>query len=209
VKFESGNLVLEGMLHYPEASAPVAAVVVCHPHPQRGGDMNNNVVRTIVNGVTAAGAIALTFNFRGVGGSQGSFDEGNGEQDDVRGALAYARSLPNVEQVGLAGYSFGAGMAANVVDASVPRLGLVAIPTRQLQATGLSVYDGPVLFATGSNDSVSSLDAVQAAASVRGESTVVLAAKGADHFWWGQEEQLVQAVRDFFAPLVIVAAPQV
>ena len=124
----------------------------------------------------------------------------------MRGALAYARGLPNVEQVGLAGYSFGAGMAANVVEASVPRLGLVAIPTRQLQAPGLSGYDSPVLFATGSRDTVSSLEAVQTVASARGENAVVLAAQGADHFWWGQEERLAEAVRDFFAPLVPVAA---
>ena len=89
---------------------------------------------------------------------------------------------------------------------SVPRLGLVAIPTRQLQAPGLSGYDGPILFATGSNDSVSSLEAVQTVASARGENAVVLAAQGADHFWWGQEEQLAEAVRDFFAPLVPVTA---
>jgi alpha/beta superfamily hydrolase len=97
-------------------------------------------------------------------------------------------------------------MAANVVDASVPRLGLVAIPTRQLQAPGLSAYDGPVLFATGSQDPVSSLDAVQTVVSARGENAVVLAALGADHFWWGQEKQLAEAVRDFFAPLAPVAA---
>lgn len=206
VKFGGNGLVLEGMLHYPQGRAPVAAVVVCHPHPRYGGDMHNSVVRTIVNGVTGAGAIAMTFNFRGVGASQGSYDEGVGEQDDVRAALAYARSLPNVEQVGLAGYSFGAGMAANVIDASVPRLGLIAVPTRQLQAPGLSGYDGPILFATGSNDNVSSLEAIDTVAAARGENAVVLAAQGADHSWWGHEEELAEAVRDFFAPLLPVTA---
>jgi alpha/beta superfamily hydrolase len=202
VKFGGNGLVLEGRLHYPQGRAPSAVVVICHPHPQRGGDMHNSVVSTIVNGVTGAGAIAFTFNFRGVGESQGSFDDGAGEQDDVRAALSYARSLPNVEQVALAGYSFGAGMAANVVDSSIPRLGLIALPTRQLQAPGLSGYDGPVLFATGSNDSVSSLEAIETVASARGENATVLAAQGADHFWWGQEEQLAEAVRDFFNALV-------
>jgi alpha/beta superfamily hydrolase len=206
VKFGGSGFVLEGRLYYPQGRAPAAAVVICHPHPQHGGDMHNSVVSTIVNGVTGAGAIAMTFNFRGVGESQGSFDGGIGEQDDVRAALAFARSLPHIEQVGLAGYSFGAGMAANVVDSSIPRLGLIALPTRQLQAPGLSGYDGPVLFATGSNDSVSSLEAVETVASARGKNATLLAVQGADHFWWGHEEQLAEAVRAFFAPLVPVTA---
>jgi alpha/beta superfamily hydrolase len=97
VKFGGNGLVLEGRLSYPQGRAPAAAVVICHPHPQYGGDMHNSVVSMIVNGVTGAGAVAVTFNFRGVGESQGSFDNGAGEQDDVRAALAYARSLPNSE----------------------------------------------------------------------------------------------------------------
>jgi alpha/beta superfamily hydrolase len=206
VTIGSTGLRLEAAIHYPAGRSHTAAAVVCHPHPQRGGDMRNSVVAVIVRGLNAAGVVAVTFNFRGVGASEGSFDNGAGEQDDVRAVLKYARQMPGIEKVALAGYSFGAGMAANVVDASVERLGLVAIPTRQLEAPALNSYEGPVLFATGSLDEISSLDAVGAKAAAFGDRATLEGVSGADHFWWGNEEQLAEAVRDFFAP--IVAAPQ-
>ena len=205
VTIGSNGLRLEAAVHYPGGRSPSAAAVVCHPHPQRGGDMRNSVVGVIVRGLNAAGLIAFTFNFRGVGASEGSFDNGLGEQDDVRAALKYLRQLPGVEKVALAGYSFGAGMAANVVDASVERLGLVAVPTRQLDAPALNSYAGPILLATGSLDEVSSLEAVGAKAAAFGDRATLAGIDGADHFWWGKEEPLAEAVRDFFAP--IVASP--
>ena len=202
VTIGGNGLRLEAAVHYPSGRSPSAAAVVCHPHPQRGGDMRNSVVSIIVRGLNAAGLIALTFNFRGVGGSEGSFDNGVGEQDDVRAALKYARQMPGIEKVALAGYSFGAGMAANVGDSTVERLGLVAIPTRQLEAPALNAYEGPLLFATGTLDEVSSLEAINAKASTIGHRAAVAAISGADHFWWGKEEPLAEAVRDFFALIV-------
>lgn len=203
VSIGGNGLRLEGALHFPDGRSPRAGVVVCHPHPQRGGDMRNSVVGAIVRGLNAAGILALTFNFRGVGASEGSFDNGVGERDDVRAALRFVEQLPGVEAIGLAGYSFGAGMAANVADASVHRLALVAIPTRQLEAPALSAFAGPILFATGSYDEISSLDAVRAKAEGLGDRVTVAGISGADHFWWGKEEQLAEAIRDFFLPLVV------
>ena len=205
VTIGGNGLRLEAAVHYPGGRSPSAAAVVCHPHPQHGGDMRNSVVGIIVRGLNAAGLIALTFNFRGVGASEGSFDRGTGEQDDVRAAVKYAKQMPGIEKVGLTGYSFGAGMAANVVDASIERLGLVAIPTRQLEAPALNAYAGPILFATGGLDEISSLDAVGAKAVEMGERAILAGVSGADHFWWGREEELAEAVRDFFAP--VAAAP--
>ena len=79
---------LEAVLDQPAlrtaTGAPRAAVVFAHPHPQYGGDMYNNVVDAIAEGILAAGIAALRFNFRGVGRSGGSHDNGVGEQDDVR-----------------------------------------------------------------------------------------------------------------------------
>ncbi len=205
VTIGGNGLRLEAAVHYPSGRSPSAAAVVCHPHPQRGGDMRNSVVSIIVRGLNAAGLVALTFNIRGVGASEGSFDNGLAEQDDVRAALKYARQMPGIEKIALAGYSFGAGMAANVVDATVARLALVAIPTRQLDAAALNSYEGPLLFATGSLDEISLLDAISAKAAALGERATVAGITGADHFWWGKEEPLAEAVRDFFAPIVATA----
>ena len=104
VTFDSDGLTLEGALHLPE-STPCAGVVVAHPHPQYGGDMHNNVVHAISRAAADAGAATLRFNFRGAGASEGRYDEGRGEQQDVAAALEYMRGLPEIDsgRVALAG----------------------------------------------------------------------------------------------------------
>jgi alpha/beta superfamily hydrolase len=106
VTFNTDGLTLEGLLHLPPVT-PCPGVVVAHPHPQYGGDMHNNVVHALCRAVNSVGAAALRFNFRGVGASEGSFDNGVGEQRDVAGALEYLRALPEITaRIALVGYSF-------------------------------------------------------------------------------------------------------
>ncbi|HXH22274.1 MAG TPA: alpha/beta fold hydrolase [Dehalococcoidia bacterium] len=200
--FPSGALTLEGAYYTSGDTEPEAAVVVCHPHPQYGGDMRNLVVSVIVRGALDAGLGALTFNFRGVGRSQGAYDGGAGERDDVRAALAWLRSREGVRRVALAGYSFGAAMAAAAVDASVPALALVALPAGMVRsdgAAGLAAYDGPVLLISGQNDNISSEDALRQLAAGLPTRPEVVIVPGTDHFWWGQERALADALCDFFA----------
>ena len=73
---------LQGVLTLPQGAS--AGVVVCHPHPQFGGDMGNPVVTAVARACAGANLATLRFNFRGVGSSGGAWDEGRGEQDDVR-----------------------------------------------------------------------------------------------------------------------------
>ena len=70
---------------------PVEACLVCHPHPLFGGTMHNKVVYRIARGMRKAGAVVLRFNFRGVSGSEGVHDNGNGEVEDARAALGFLR----------------------------------------------------------------------------------------------------------------------
>ena len=104
---------LEGCLHLPEDGRPIAGVVVCHPHPLMGGDMHNNVVMGLCRELVGCGMAILRFNFRGVGASAGTHDQGRGEMEDAREALRYLVSLAEIDDrsIGLAGYSFGAGVA--------------------------------------------------------------------------------------------------
>jgi alpha/beta superfamily hydrolase len=96
---------LEGALAI--APGATAGVVVCHPHPLYGGDMDSAVVLAVADACAGLGLATLRFNFRGVGGSRGSWDEGRGEQDDVRAALAHLRGLLGPPaRLALAGYSF-------------------------------------------------------------------------------------------------------
>src|SRR5579884_4544171 len=82
---EAGKI--EALLEEPENAGAVEAAVVCHPHPQFGGTMHNKVVFRIAQALVDLNIPALRFNFRGVGRSTGTYDEGRGEADDVRAAL--------------------------------------------------------------------------------------------------------------------------
>src|SRR5580658_7103762 len=101
---------LEALLEEPEqedAGEPRETCLVCHPHPLFGGTMHNKVVYRIARGMRRAGAVVLRFNFRGVSRSEGVHDEGRGEVDDARAALAFLRARYPALAYSLAGFSFG------------------------------------------------------------------------------------------------------
>ena len=184
---------LEGALSTPDGAGPFAAAVVCHPHPQYGGDMYNNVVMAATQGLLTHGIAALRFNFRGAGESA---------SDDVRAALRRAATLDDVdaERVGLAGYSFGAGAAAAVAGAAIPALALIALPTRGGSASStLGEYRGPLLLMAGDQDHVCERGALETLAAGLSADVETRIVTGADHFWLGYEGELVRAVGDFFA----------
>jgi hypothetical protein len=99
------------------ATAPRGVAVLCHPHPQHGGTMDNKVVQTLARAFVQLGHTAVRFNFRGVGGSAGHYDEGRGEVDDAVAVIAHHRmaGLPLV----LGGFSFG-GFVATRAAAALP-----------------------------------------------------------------------------------------
>jgi alpha/beta superfamily hydrolase len=96
------------------AAAPVGVAVIAHPHPLHGGTMDNKVVQTLARAFVQAGWTALRFNFRGVGSSDGSYDEGRGELQDL---LAMVQELAPQGPIALAGFSFGAFVTAQAVGA--------------------------------------------------------------------------------------------
>ena len=112
VTFLSNGLEIEGQL---AAGDHQRGVVVTHPHPLYGGNMHNNVVIAVSRAYQSRGCTTLRFNFRGVGGSQGNYDDGVGEQEDVRAAVAYLADN-GMEQIDLAGYSFGAWVNALAIN---------------------------------------------------------------------------------------------
>jgi alpha/beta superfamily hydrolase len=93
---------------------PMGLALVAHPHPQQGGTLDNKVVQTLAKTFVALGYAAVRFNFRGVGDSQGTFDDGNGETDDAMAALAYGRQRYGEVPLALAGFSFGSFVQTRV-----------------------------------------------------------------------------------------------
>ena len=194
--FASGDLTLEGALQLP-ATTPAPGVVVCHPHPQYGGDMENNVVMAVCQALLQQGYVALRFNFRGTGGSGGAFDQGIGELEDVRAALKHLASLPEVDEgrVGLVGYSFGAMMAAEVAHAGLRALALISPP---VGFTDLRVGWGcPALLLGCEGDNIAPAERLRAVADQPDVELKLFA--GGDHSWWGREDDLSQALGKFFA----------
>jgi uncharacterized protein len=200
VTIRSGPLALEGILQLPEEAAAQGILVVCHPHPLYGGSMHNNVVDALCDAALQEGLSALRFNFRGVGGSEGDYGGGDSEQDDVLAALDYARERQPGASIGLAGYSFGAAIAARSLsrlDSAPSCVILVSPPLATLASQLMPAASDFWLVLTGDQDHVcpaAELDAI-AERLMPGAQIVVI--DGADHSWWGHEPDLRDTAGSF------------
>jgi len=200
VAFPCGEISLEGALHLPEGDVPFPGVAVCHPHPLYGGDMDNNVVVTICQALTARKVAALRFNFRGAGGSGGMFGGGVKEQDDVKAALDYLGSRKEIHagRLGLAGYSFGGAVAFPVAqqEARVTGLALVSPALGDAGWAELQQFSRPKMILLGDADTVVPYARLKKHFDAGGDFHVI---HGADHFWWGFEREMAGRVGGFFA----------
>jgi alpha/beta superfamily hydrolase len=206
VSFSSGGLVLEGILAIPEGAGPFSAVIVCHPHPLYGGSMDNNVVNSLSETLTQASLVAFKFNFRGVGGSQGEFDQGIGEQKDVESAISLISTVEAVdsERIGLAGYSAGAGFAFPVGfnNDRIRALAAISPPLSMFDFDFLKRCPKPKLLISGSRDDLIPIDQLLEFCQNLPEPKECENVKGADHFWWGYESLLATKVTAFFTKIL-------
>jgi uncharacterized protein len=168
----------------PEGTSRGLALV-CHPHPQHGGTMDNKVVTTLARAFVQAGWRTTRFNFRGVGGSAGAWDEGRGEIDDALAVLAALRE--GDEPIVLAGFSFGAYVASHVA-ATLAAQGrdsaaLVLVGPATQNFTVAPVPEGTLVI-HGEHDDVVPLSATLDWA--RPQSQPVLVVPGGGHFFHGQ-----------------------
>jgi uncharacterized protein len=163
----------------PEAPARGLAVI-CHPHPQHGGTMDNKVVVTLARAFVQCGWRAVRFNFRGIGGSAGAWDNGRGEIDD---AVAVAGALrQGSEPLALAGFSFGAYVASHAAVALQAQPLVLVGPATQ-NFTVAAVPQGTLVI-HGEADEVVPLAATLDWA--RPQSQPVVVVPGGGHFFHGQ-----------------------
>ena len=160
--------------------------------------MDSPVVTTAAGACQGQGLATLRFNFRGVGGSRGAWDEGRGEQDDVRAALAFlGQRLSPTAALALAGYSFGASMAARVATGSdrLAGLALIAPPLASPGWQPLSAFhvEGPILLVAGRDDQYCPPDALAALGRMIPAATLTVV-DGTDHFFFTALEALASAV---------------
>ena len=204
VSFQVKGLTFEGVMAQPEA-APTAlpGVVICHPHPLYGGDMDNNVVLSVTSALVEYGFATLRFNFRGVGNSQGEHTKGESEYHEVLGALDLMKAWSGVDgrRIGLAGYSFGSSVILGnpVLQKRAEAIALISPSLQALEGSVLKGSKRPVLVITGDEDKLvqsAQLEAVLDSFSNQPSCEIVT---GADHYWFGYEGQLAPKVVEFFA----------
>ncbi len=192
---------LQAVLEYARDTGPGAVAVVCHPHPQYGGTLNNKVAYTLAHAAVDAGAAALRFNFRGVGRSAGNFAAGTGEVEDLTAAETWLAAHWPQLPVWRLGFSFGAAMILKrTAVAPCSALVTVAPPATHFSEYGYNA--GPPhaahwLLVQGDADEVVEPQAVLAWAGAQEPLPEIRVVEGAGHFFHGRLTVLRTMVVDF------------
>ncbi|HEX2668253.1 MAG TPA: alpha/beta hydrolase [Gammaproteobacteria bacterium] len=185
---------IEGLLDHAPAS-PTAVAVVCHPHPLQGGAMQNKVAYMLARAFNDMGASSLRFNFRGVGRSEGTFDEGVGETGDALAAIDWLMSRHPGLPLWLGGFSFGSYVALRAQSQRpVERLVTVAPAVERFDTTAIAEPTCPWLLVQGDADEVVSPQAVLAWARALARPPKLAVMAGAGHFFHGRLNELRELV---------------
>jgi alpha/beta superfamily hydrolase len=180
---------LEVAFNVPEGAARGIALIA-HPHPLQGGTLDNKVVQTLAKTFAALGYAAVRFNFRGVGQSDGQFDDGIGETDDALAALAAAKLEFGELPVALAGFSFGSYVQTRVAHAiTAERLVLIGPAVKRFP---IEVVAPDTIVIHGEEDDVVALADVLAWA--RPQQLPIVVFPGCGHFFHGRLPQLQRVI---------------
>jgi uncharacterized protein len=189
---------LESIIKEPRDVPIVGVALVLHPHPLGGGTMHNKVVFRAAAALNDAGLVTLRINFRGVGQSTGTHDDGDGEREDVRAGLDYLAESYRGRQITLCGFSFGArvGLEVGIADDRVERLISIGTPVDKYDFSFLVGCGKPILFVHGDHDEYGNIDrlrelAERVAKHAPAELRVI---EGAGHFFDDQLNELKAAI---------------
>ena len=192
-------ITLEGLLSTSH-QAPVLGAVLCHPHPLYGGEMHNNVVSALAHAFQKENIATLRFNFRGVGRSEGTHDEGVAELRGCEsGGHGPLLDRQPVSTVVVAGYSFGSmvGLQAGAQDDRVHRLIGVAFPLGFRDPAFLVSVTKPLLLISGDQDTYSPIPALTELVAKISAPKQLEVMSGADHFFMSREGEVAQAAVSF------------
>ena len=154
---------LEAIIEAAEDSPRPLVAIVCHPLPTEGGTMHNKVVTMTARALRESGAATVRFNYRGVGQSEGEFDHGRGEADDLRAVAAWVRATRPDAHLWLAGFSFGAYVSLKLADELKPGMLIsIAPPAGRWDFADIVAPDCPWLVIQGEADEIVDPNAVYA-----------------------------------------------
>lgn len=176
---------LECLADVPEAEdARPAVAVLCHPHPLHGGSMRNKVVTIMERSLRELGLRTVRFNFRGVGDSEGEFDDGQGELEDLMSVIEWVRKVRPDDDLWLGGFSFGAYIALEAAqELPVRQLITIAPPVERYGFEDLVPPNCPWLIVQGDEDEVVSPEAVFSWAEKLDQSANLVVMEGTGHFF--------------------------
>ena len=186
---------IEAIIEDPELSGRAYAVI-CHPHPVYGGTMDNKVVTTVARALQECAISTVRFNFRGVGGSRGVFDQGIGETEDAAAVAAFAAARWPGRPMLIAGFSFGGYVALRLASLHLPEKLIAIAPAVQLFHSGTVAPSCPTLIIQGDADDVVDPPAVIEWASAQSPAPRVVVLPDVGHFFHGRLRDLRDAVID-------------
>ena len=195
---KAGNI--EAVMKQPATGYDVNWVIICHPHPLMGGDLRNPIVRAIGDHLFEKNISTLAINFRGVGLSAGSYDNGVGELEDALSAIDYLKTSQGINhyKIGIAGYSFGAQIAlkttlyANIVAFLV---GLTKFDTEMYRSIKPSIELSLVIGEHDNRFDSETFDCISSKLSTKPEINVI---RDTDHFFSGKEHLVGSFASNFF-----------
>ena len=204
VSFKAKGLNFEGIVAMPDdVGSAVPGVVICHPHPLFGGNMDNNVVTAVSFALADQGFATIRFNFRGVGNSDGEHTKGELEYQEILGAFDLLKAWPGVDErnLGLVGYSFGTSviLGSAAAQKKAKAIALISPPIRAFPDSDLKNGKMPTLIISGDRDKLVQSEELQPNLDAFARSPVLKIVAGADHYWNGMERQVVGPVAEFFA----------
>ncbi|MFX1503186.1 MAG: alpha/beta hydrolase [Promethearchaeota archaeon] len=181
-------------------------VLICHPHPQYGGNMYNNVVSGIFNNLVNNNISCLRFNFRAVGKSSGNHSDGTGELDDVKACIDFLINEKTCERIIICGYSYGAAIGCSAINYSDKVISYISISFpwdfMGSKYKTLSQSDKPKLFIQGNKDTVAIFEKFEEHFNYYMNPKISKIIDGADHFYWGYEEQIANEIMRFYNSLI-------
>lgn len=188
---------LEILVSEPTEEKRSAWAIICHPHPLYGGTMHNKVVSTLAKTYQNMGATTVRFNFRGVGRSEGSFDHGNGELDDLIAVIDWVQQVSMKREIWLGGFSFGAFIAAKAAaQLPVNKLVTVAPAVQHFPMNEIPPIICPWVLVQGDRDDIVPPEKVYEWAEERDPKPIILRFPEAGHFFHGQLGELRERITE-------------
>ncbi|MBI2856384.1 MAG: dienelactone hydrolase family protein [Chloroflexi bacterium] len=202
IAFRGRGIALDGIVTLPQgAPGPFPGVVLCHSHPMFGESMASAVMQALAQALDSQRMATLRFNFRGVGGSEGTFDQGKGEQEDLKAALDTFRKWPGVDKnrLGVAGISFGAVVALDAIPKAkgILALALISPTASAVLRSRIGRFKGAKLILVGEQDHLAPPGELREAIGPLSPDVTFDVVAGADHAWRGCEDQMATLVAQF------------